>query len=199
MNVGGVFDYQASLFEADESLNDIAIRLENDPNHMCPDVKDFSGLQCFKHGAAFDKMGYYSVFVNVFLCLYYQGMVTSIDDSISLCMFFGVVCNGTSSLAAVWSSIHDNNDLVLKWLQKRHHQTKLFDCLMKLYRNRFGNMGIKKKDDKVLYGNSKLPRYQYSNYASNIMENSEGVHKTIKLFLQWRDTSGKSTNVMVIL
>jgi hypothetical protein len=193
MNVGGVFDYQASLFEADESLNDIAIRLDRDPDHMCPDVKDFCGLQCFKHGAAFDKMGYYSVFVNVFLCLYYQGIVTSIDDSISLCMFFGIVCNGTSSLAAVWSSIHDNNDLVLKWLRNRHHQTKLFDCLMKLYRKRFGNTGNNKKDERVLYGNSKLPRYQYSNYASNIKENSEGVHNTIKLFLQWRDTSGKST------
>jgi len=192
MNVGGVFDYQASLFEAQESLNDIGNRLENNVDNMCADVKEFCGLQCFKHGAAFDKMGYYSIFVNVFLCLYYQGMVASIDDSISLCMFFGLVCNGTSSLAAVWSSIYENNDLVLKWLRKRHNHTKLFDCLMKMYRKRFSTVGNKKKDDKVLYGNSKLPRYQYSNYSSNIMENSESVHNKIKLFLEWRDTSGKS-------
>ena len=190
MNVGGVFDYQGSLFEADESLNDIADNLRSNVNHCCADVKEFCGLDCFKHGAAFDKMGYYSIFVNVFFCLYYKGVAANVDDCISLCMFFGLVCNGTSSLAGVWSCIYEHDKQVMKWLEKRDYHTKLFDCLMKLYCKRYGLKN--NKDGHVLYGNSKLPRYQYSGYATSIMDNAESIHKNIKLFLDWRGSSGKS-------
>jgi hypothetical protein len=124
MNVGGVYDYQGSLFEAEESFSSIALKLENDVNHSCRDIKEFSGLGCFKHGAAFDKMGYYSIFVNVFLSLFYNGIATTVNDAISLSMFFGLVCNGSSALAGVWSCIYENDEKVLKWLQKRDYNTK---------------------------------------------------------------------------
>jgi len=35
MIIRGVFDYQGSLFEAEESLQNIALRLESDVNHSC--------------------------------------------------------------------------------------------------------------------------------------------------------------------
>jgi hypothetical protein len=95
MHVRGIYDYQGTLFEADESMTTIASKLESDANHSCQEIRDFTGLSCFKHGAAFDKMGYYSIFPNVFLSLYYQGIVITTDDAISLCMFFGILCNGT--------------------------------------------------------------------------------------------------------
>jgi hypothetical protein len=49
----------------------------------------------FKHGAAFDKMGYFSILLNVFMSMFYMDILKMIDDSISLCMYFGLVCNGT--------------------------------------------------------------------------------------------------------
>ena len=75
--------------------------------YSCPDVETFCGLPCFKHGAAFDKMGYYSLLVNVFFTFYYKGIITNIDDSICLCMFFDLICNGTSALAAGWGCFYD--------------------------------------------------------------------------------------------
>jgi hypothetical protein len=152
MNVGGVYDYQSSLFEAQESLNFIALRLEGDTNHRCEEIKQFSGLGCFKHGAAFDKLGYYSIFVNVFLSLYYKGIATTIHDAISLSMFFGLICNGTSALAGVWTCIYENDKAIIKWLNAREYNHKLFDCLMKLYGKCYKN----NKENNVLYGNSKL-------------------------------------------
>jgi hypothetical protein len=186
MNIGGVYDYQSSLFEADLSLNTIASALENNPNHSCADIEHFSGLRCIKHGAAFDKMGYYSIFVNFFLNLYYKGIATNIDDSISVSMFFGLVCNGTSAIAGVWSCIYENDKAVLKWLQKRSFSHKLFDCLMKLYEKRYKM----EKGSTILYGNCKLNRFQYSNYASNIYDNAKPIHDQVLKFIKWRATTG---------
>jgi hypothetical protein len=64
--VGSIFDYQGSRFETEESLNSIASAIENVEEHSCPEVQHLCGLPCFKHGAAYDKMGYYSLFLNVF-------------------------------------------------------------------------------------------------------------------------------------
>jgi hypothetical protein len=65
MGTNTVFDYQGSLFENDLCLNELSPLFENkDSVHSCPDVAAFTGLRCFKHGAAFDKMGYYSIFLN---------------------------------------------------------------------------------------------------------------------------------------
>jgi hypothetical protein len=183
MHVGGIFDYQGSLFEATDSLESIALKLESDPNHCCQDIKDFTGLSCFKHGAAFDKMGYYSVFPNVFLSLYYKNIVSCTDDAISLCMFFGLLCNGTSALAAVWNSLYEHTRAVKKWLQQRTHSTKLFECLYKLFGKRFGPQ---RKDGPILYGNSKLPRFQYASQTSMIIDNAGDVHNIIKEFMTWQ-------------
>jgi hypothetical protein len=188
LQVGGVFDYQGALFEADKSLNDIALELHGNKHFSCRDVEEFCGLSCFKHGAAFDKMGYYSLFVNVFLSLHYKGISTTVDDSISLCMFFGLICNGTSALAAVWQTLHDMIQKVINWLNDRDYPTKLFKLLLKLYRVKV------QSDDKnttVLYGNSKSPRFQYANYSSIVAENASDIHKTIKEFVTWKNGEGK--------
>jgi len=188
MNIGGVFDYQGSLFEADESLERIALRLEGDAEHGCPDIKEFTGLSCFKHGAAFDKMGYYSILLNIFLSLYYKEILKDIDDAIGLCMYFGLLCNGTSALAAVWSSIAENEDGVKKWILKHKCvDTKMFQLLCKLYKKRFG---VSKKGGKVLYGCCKLPRYQYANHAPMIIENASTIHGIVKDFITWRTSLG---------
>jgi hypothetical protein len=64
-------------------------------------------------------MGYYSIFVNVFLCLHYkQGITTAINNSIILCMLFGLIFNGTSSLAAVWQALYEMvEDRALQWIK----------------------------------------------------------------------------------
>jgi hypothetical protein len=174
MHVGGVMDYQCTLFEMNESFHKTALKLENEEDHKCLDVKEQCGLSCFKHGAPFDKMGYYSVFVNIFLCFYYKGICTTIDDSISLCIFFGCICNGTSSLAAAWYSLYEVEGGAVKWMKKKQHETKLFDLLVKLERNRSSDK--LKKDGSVSIGNCKLPRFQYANYADTLIENAESIH-----------------------
>jgi len=193
MHVGGIFDYQGSLFEGKESMTTIALQLENHPDHCCPNIKEFTGLTCFKHGAAFDKMGYYSIFVNVFLCFYYKNIIINTDDAVSLCMYFGLLCNGTSSLAAVWNSIYKNTEAVKRWLGKRHHPTKLFECLYKLYGKR---VGANKAERTVLYGNSMLPRYQYANHASMIIDSANEIYRIVIDFMTWR-TSGGGKNKRV--
>jgi len=193
MIIGGVFDYQGSLFEAEESLKDIARRLESDANHICKDVSEFTGLSCFKHGAAFDKLGYYSIFINIFLSLYYNEILINVDDAIGLCMFFGLMCNGTSALAAVWNTVSENERAVKKWLGKRHYQTKLFECLYKLYDKRFGSS--RKADGKILYGNCKLQRYQYANHSLMIIDSASAIHDIVKEFMMWRTADGKKKRI----
>jgi hypothetical protein len=58
-----------SLFEAEEPLNKIARSFKDVKDYSCPDVEAFSALHCFKHGAAFDKMGYYS-FLSMYSLLF---------------------------------------------------------------------------------------------------------------------------------
>jgi hypothetical protein len=181
MHLGSVFDYQGSLFEATASLNSIAKALEPNKGHSCGEVKQFTGLSCFKHGAAFDKMGYYSVFMNVFCSLHYLGFIVNMDDSISLCMYFGLVCNGTSSLAVVWAELKREQDKALMYIQKKAFATRLFKVFVKLKVNK-----TTKKNDSVLHGNCKAPHFQYPNYANEIVTNRKLIHSTIKEFLRFR-------------
>lgn len=190
LNTNGTFDYQGTLFEAEKSLNSIARSLENMKDYSCPEVQELCQLSCFKHGAAFDKMGYYSIFVNVFLGYHYMGLATNIDDSIGLCMFFGLICNGTSTLATIWRCTYDLGDQSLQWLEKRNRSTKLFDLLVKM--NRVMYNPNQDKDKAILYGNCKLPRFQYANHANGIIQSSTKIHKTVKEFLLWRNASGKT-------
>jgi hypothetical protein len=88
MHLGGVFDYQGSLLEATASMNSTAKDIGSKKAHRYGEVKEITGLLCFKQGAALDKMGHYSIFLNVFSCLHYCGCLVILDDSISLCTYF---------------------------------------------------------------------------------------------------------------
>lgn len=136
LETNGTLDYQGQLFENDNSLDNIGAIFEMNPSTACSQVTEFTGLNCFKMGAAFDKMGYYSIFLNVFLSLFYMGIIKTIDDSISLCIYFGLICNGTSNLAATWKNVCDNVDFCKQWLAKKDASTKLFNILVFLERQR---------------------------------------------------------------
>lgn len=176
---GTIFNYQSTLFEHDVSLDKLAQEYENSAGHSCTEVQKFTGLICFKHGAAFDKMGYYSIFINFFLSLHYLGLATDIDDSISICIYFGLLCNGTSNLAATWNAIHDNLDFALKWCKDNNDSTRLFRLLIHLETERRKT----DKTKKVLYGCCKLYRFQYANYGCEIVEEADMVHCYVKDFL----------------
>jgi hypothetical protein len=181
MATGGIFDYQGSLFERDISLNKIGQRFEKNVDTQCTEVANFCGLSCFKYGASFDKMGYYSILVNVFMSLYYMELIKSVDDSISLCMYFGLLCNGTSCLAAVWNDIHVNMSFAKDWCQKKEDNTKLFRILVMLERQR------RLETSCTTVGSCKLPRFQYANYSSYIIDNADNIHCHVKDFLLWRN------------
>jgi hypothetical protein len=195
LHVGGVFDYQGSLFECRESLLTIANRLQDKKGYSCPDVREFTGLQCFKHGAAFDKMGYYSVFVNMFMTMHYKGFIQNVNDAISLCIYFGFMCNGTSILAALWHELHRYEEEALDFYQKKKKDIKLIRLLVTLERNR--DKARKKmvkeggnKEASVLHGNCKCPRFQYANYALSVIENAKSIHSEVKEFMSWRIDNG---------
>jgi hypothetical protein len=134
LHVRGVFDYQGSLFECKDLFATIANRWQDMKGYCCPDVRDFTGLvQCFKHGAAFDKMGYYSVFVNIFMTsMHYKGFIQNANDAISLCIYFGFMCNGTSILAALWHELHCYEKEALDFYQKKKKDIKLLRLLVTL-------------------------------------------------------------------
>jgi len=185
LHQGCVFDYQGCLFEATPSLNAIATDLEHNKEFSCKEVMQYTGLACFKHGAAFDKMGYYSIFVNVFLSLHYFGMLTNIDDAISLCIFFGLMCNGTSSLAGTWKQLQLIGKSALKYYKKHKSQTVLFEIL--IWTNDYLQKSTNDdKESPVLLGNCKLPRFQYANYAGDIACKVTNIHAIVKEFIQFR-------------
>jgi hypothetical protein len=114
LHADNIFNYQASIFESKSSLKNLSLLWEKDQVTACPDIGRFSRTSCFKQGAAYDKMGYYSIVLNVFLSMHYMGILTMVDDSISLCMYFGLLCNGTSNLAATWVDLCDQQDFAKK-------------------------------------------------------------------------------------
>jgi hypothetical protein len=188
LEMEGIFNYQGSLFENIESLNDIGQRLEVDPSYACPEVTTFTGLTCFKHGAAFDKMGYYSVFLNVFLSMHYLELITTIDDALSLCIYFGLCCNGTTNIAATWKDIEQNLTFAQEWVSKKGDKTRIFRLLIILEKRR--RLKSKSKD---LIGCCKLPRFQYANYSANIIEDAELIHRYVKDFLLKCKTKERTT------
>ena len=190
LHQGCVFDYQGSLFEATPSLNVIAKDLEHRKEFSCKEVIDYTSLDCFKHGAAFDKMGYYSIFVNVFLSLHYFGLVTNIDDAISLCIYFGFLCNGTSSLAGTWKQLHLNKKGALKFYKKNKYRTVLFEIMLRTNRSLLQSQQHGDDKSPLLFGNCKLPRFQYANYGDDIICNVKQIHATIKDFIAFRMQNG---------
>lgn len=187
LEVDGIFNYQGLLFENEECLNDLAERYEKSSKHSCAEVSSFTGLSCFKHGAAFDKMGYYSIFVDVYLTLFYLKLVSNDDDSISLCIYFGLLCNGTSNLAATLKDVYNNIDFAQEWCSKKKDRTRLFRLLVILEKRR------RSKDSRSdMYGSCKLPRFQYANYSSSVIEEADMVHCYVKDFLMQHSTSSKT-------
>ena len=200
LHVRGVFDYQGSLFECQESLVSIANRLHDMKGYSCHDVMEFTGLKCFKHGAAFDKMGYYSVFVNMFMTMHYKSLIKNVNDAISLCIYFGFMCNGTSILAALWHELYCYEEEALDFYREKKKDIKLIRLLVTLERNRDKVMKktVKegtKKQESVLYGNCKCPRFQYANYATSIIENAKSIHSVVKEFMSWRVEGGAKKSV----
>jgi hypothetical protein len=127
MHVGGIFDYQASHIEATASINSIAQSMRSKKTYSCEEVEAYTGLLCFKHGAAFDKIGFYSIFLNIFCSLHYCGYLLNLNDSISLAMFFGLVlCNGTSYLASVWNELERQEVSSVNYITKKKMPTSLF-------------------------------------------------------------------------
>jgi hypothetical protein len=150
--------------------------------YECPEVSSFTGLSCFRHGAAFDKMGYYSIFLNVLMSMHYLGLITTINDTISICIYFGLLCNGTSNLAAAWNDIEHNLDFARGWLSEKEESTRIFSLLILLEDRRRSNI----KSKQVLWGCCKLPRYQYGNYGTSIVEEIALIHSSVKDFILQR-------------
>lgn len=187
-----IFNYQSSIFENELSLNTLGSSWERNPITACPDIVRFTGTSCFKHGAAFDKMGYYSIFLNVFLSMHYMGsIITTVDDSISLCMYFGLLCNGTSNLVATWVDLCAQKDFAKEWCVRKKTNTRIFKLLVFLETKR------REKDNSVeLIGSCKLPRFQYANYASGIIGEADLIHCYVKdHLLNERGSSGKESDI----
>jgi hypothetical protein len=176
MKVGCNFDYQ-SMFEHADCLNDLGTVLEAEESTRCEDIKSFCGTSCFKSGAAFDKMGYYSIFVNVFMTMFYKEIISNVDDFISLCMYFGLLCNGTSSLVAIWNYMQRNLEYANEWCFRKKDKTRLFRLLVFFDKEGRGDR------TNALVGNCKLPRFQFANYSDNIIDQATNIHDILTKFL----------------
>jgi hypothetical protein len=89
-------------------------------------------------------------------------------------MFFGLICNGTSTLAAVFGCFYDLEEDVCNRLKTKNHRMKLFDMLLKLNRAVFKRSEV--PETLTSYGNCKMPRFQYSNHASSVIGNATKIH-----------------------
>lgn len=189
LEVNGIFNYLGSLFESNRSFKSIASSLQRHPEYQCHEVAQFAGLSCIKHGAAFDKMGYYSVFLNVLLSFHYLRIIQTVDDVISLCIYFGLLCNGTSNLAAAWKDIEADKEYALEYLSHHKKNTSLFSLLIKMEENRRKKDSINTKN----LGSCKLPRYQYANYSAHIVQEIDLIHCFIKDFMYQNNRTSFST------
>jgi hypothetical protein len=94
-------------------------------------------------------------------------------------MFFGLLCNGTSSLSSVWKEIKDHETFVKEFCSKKHGDgTKIFRLLVLLDKQKRGDNTNK------LVGNCKLPRFQFANHGEHVIHGATSIHRTIKDFLQ---------------
>jgi hypothetical protein len=174
----GIFNYQSTMFENSLCLNKLGDSWEINSATACPDIARFTRTPCFKQGAAFDKMGYYSIVINVFLSLHYMGVITTLDDSISFCMYFGLLCNGTSNLAATWVGVAEQHDFAKEWCARKKTGTKVFNLLVFLEKKR------RETDNSIeLMGSCKLPRFQYANYSAGVIAEANLIHCYVKDFL----------------
>jgi hypothetical protein len=190
LSKNNVFDYQGMLYENKDSLDNIGKSLRNNSANSCDMVESFTGLKCFKHGAAFDKMGYYSVFMHVFLSMHYMELIVNKDDALSFSMYFGLLCNGTSALAAVWNEVVKRKNDVKKFLyEKKGQRSKLFKLLVRI------DKSLRTNGDKASVGSCKLPRFQYPNYATDIIDNHKEITVTLSSFLSKCSLQSSSENV----
>jgi len=112
-----------------------------------------------------------------------MGLVVTVDDAISLPMYFGLLCNGTTNLAATWKDLQGQLQFGKDWHQRKTTSTKLFDLLVFIETQR----RERRKTNIELIGSCKLPRFQYSNYGSGIVKESNKIHSMIKDYLMhWR-------------
>jgi hypothetical protein len=58
--------------------------------------------------------------------------------------------------------------------------------------------GVAKKQASVPYGNCKCPQFQYSNYATSIVDNAKSIHAIlVKEFMAWQIEGGAKKSVAV--
>lgn len=187
-----IFDYQGSLYENESSLDELGGVLEKHPKHAIPGVEQFCGMKCFKHGAAFDKMGYYSLFLSSMLSMHYMNVIENKYDVISLCMYFGLLCNGTSSLAAVWTALARWKEESLLYLKnKKSKQTRVFALLVNLDR-----CVRDSSEASGVVGSCKLNRFQYPSYAPDIVNNKKRIMGALLTFLSEQSKNMSKSRAM---
>lgn len=81
-------------------------------------------------------------------------------------MYFGLLCNGTSNLAATWKDLEVNIDFARECLSGNNDIIKLFNLLVTMEENR----RMKDNCTEVHLGSCKMPRYQYANYGTCIVK-----------------------------
>ena len=93
-------DYQGYLWEHADSFHNRASALSNDEEllKLCP---------------SFDKLGYLSIFLHIFLSLFCHGFILSKNDAIGFNMYFGFVQNGTTVMVTIWQYLLRNKKTIL--------------------------------------------------------------------------------------
>lgn len=93
-------DYQGYLWEHNDSFHNRASALTNEDGFLklCP---------------SFDKLGYLSIFLHIFLSLFCHGFISSKNDAIGFNMYFGFVQNGTTVMVTIWQYLLRNKKTIL--------------------------------------------------------------------------------------
>jgi hypothetical protein len=59
----------------------------------------------------------------------------NVDDAVSICIYFGLLCNGTSNLAAAWKDLERNKEYALQWIAENTDKTRVFNLLIQMEEN----------------------------------------------------------------
>ena len=158
--------------------------------NKCDNLASFWGTQCFKIGVAFDKMGYYSIFLNIYISMFYNKLILNVNDSIALCMYFGLLCNGTLNWTSIWSELQKQLVFAKQFYKdKGTDKTRTFHLLVMLDKDK------RKDSTNRTVGNCKLPQFQFTNYSEYVIGESETIHNHIKDILMARNSDVNTIKV----
>ena len=183
-------DYQGFLWESEQSFNDKASLLSKSDQHKLNKHDSLTKIQWFgpntKHlklPAAFNKMGYYSSFLHIFHSFHAHGFIIKKVDVVDICIYFGLMSNGTSALARIWCQLLDDKALC----KQRISEFGLFQTMCYYERK------ARKEEHAILYPgddpkkirvNQKLgacicPRYQFDHSYVHIKKELVTIRATI--------------------